>query len=167
MTLRDLVNWDRPFSIPVLRRNFGQSINDLQEEMNRLFEHFSRGADVYLTDWSKTGVAAPAVNIIENGDSFRVEAALPGMAPEAVEVSVSGNFLTLKGEKKEEKTEEEENYIRCESSFGSFHRQIALPETANCDKAEASFKNGILTIRVPKKAEAVQPAKKLQIKKAA
>jgi HSP20 family protein len=163
------MNWERPFGIPVRQgASLMPSIASLQEEMNRLFEHFYKGSEVYLTNWDK-GLpgTVPAVNIIENGDSFRVEAELPGIPPESVDVSVSSGFLTIKGEKKEEKEEKDENYIRRESSYGSFCRQIALPETANSDKAEATFKNGILTVKMPKKAGAIQQTKKLQIKKVA
>jgi HSP20 family protein len=136
--------------------------------MNRLFEHLYKGSEVYLTKWDKEfRSTAPAINIIENGDSFRIDAELPGIPPEGVDVSVGSGFLTIKGEKKEEKEEKDENYIRRESSYGSFYRQISLPETANCDKAEASFKNGVLTVKVPKKAGAIQQTKKLQIKKVA
>jgi HSP20 family protein len=165
------MNWERPFGINV-RKNSGQqlipSFSALQDEMNRLFEHFYKGSELYLTKWEKEmSLMAPAINVIENGDSFRVEAELPGIPPEAVEVSVTSGYLIVKGEKKEEKEEKDVNYIRHESSYGSFYRQVALPETANFDKAEASFKNGILTVKVPKKAEAVVQPKILQIKKVA
>ena len=96
-----------------------------------------------------------------------MKAELAGMQPEDVEVNVTDGFLTIKGEKKEEKEEKDENYLRRETSYGSFQRTIALPETANTEKAEATFRNGVLSIEVPKKAEAVQKPKKLQIKKAA
>ncbi|MBI3440444.1 MAG: Hsp20/alpha crystallin family protein [Proteobacteria bacterium] len=167
MTIRDLINWERPFNIPISRSNdLLPSFASLQEDMNRLFERFYRGSEVYLTNWDKA-TTIPAVNIAENGNSFRIEAELPGMPPESIDVSVSGNMLTIKGEKKEEKEEKDENYIRRESSYGSVYRQIILPEAANGEKADASFKNGVLTVTVPKKAEAVQQSKKLQIKKAA
>ncbi|MBI3440874.1 MAG: Hsp20/alpha crystallin family protein [Proteobacteria bacterium] len=169
MTLRDLMSWERPFGIPV--RQKGQpvpSFASLQEELNRFLEHMYRGSEVYLTRWDRElADMMPALNVVDGSDSFRVDVELPGMSPESVDVSVTGNTLTIRGERKEEKEEKEENYIRRETSSGSFYRQVTLPDTANSDGAEASFKNGILTIKVPKKAEAVQPPKKLQIKKAA
>jgi HSP20 family protein len=164
------MNWERPFGIAVHKggQQLIPSFTALQLEMNRLFENFYKGPELYLGEREKgASLMSPVVNIIESGDSFRVEAELPGIAPEHVEVSVTSGYLTIKGEKKEETGESGENYIRYESSCGSFYRQIGLPETAAFDKAEASFKNGILTVKVPKKAEAVLQIKKLQIKKAA
>lgn len=165
MTLSELIHWNRPSNIPVRQRNrFGRSLMSLQDDMDRMLQEFFGGTS--LPAWAQEP-AFPAVDIIENEKDFKVKAELAGMQPEDVEISVTDGFLTIKGEKKEEKEEKDENYIRRETSYGSFQRTIALPETANTDKAEASFKNGILNVEVPKKAEAVQKPKKLQIKKAA
>jgi len=167
MTIRDLVNKTRS-SVPVRQAAaLVPSFTAMQEEMNRLFDRIYNGLQVRLTDWDDKAPGQPAVNIIENGNSFRVEAELPGLNPEALDVSVTDGFLTIKGDKTEEKEEKDENYICCECSSSSFYRQLALPATADTRKAEASFKNGLLTVTVPKKAEAIQQPRKLQIKKAA
>lgn len=169
MELRNLVNWDRPFGIPVRQRasNAAPSFAALQEEMNRVFERFYSGAQVYLTDWDKKIATTPAVNILENGDSFRVEADLAGMDPKQVDIEVANGFLTLKGERTEEKEEKGENYLCHEIAYGAFYRTIALPEAADGDRAKAAFKNGILTVTVPKKPEAMQKPKKIEIRTAA
>lgn len=167
MTIRELIHWNRPTNISIREGSFGSSLANLQEEMNRLFEHFYTGTQVRKTDWDKLPATAPALNISENGKSFKVKVELAGMSPDDVELEITDGYLTLKGEKEEEKNEEDENYLRQEISCGSFYRTVALPEAADCKKAEASFKNGVLTITVPKKAEAIQNPKKLQIKKAA
>ncbi|MCB1529489.1 MAG: Hsp20/alpha crystallin family protein [Rhodospirillales bacterium] len=165
MTLNEFIHWNRPSNVPVQRRSrFGHSLMSLQEDMDRLLHDFFGGTS--LPAWAKEQ-AFPAVDIIEDGEIFKVKAELAGMNPDDVEISVTDGFLTLKGEKKEEKEEKDENYLRRETSYGSFQRTISLPETANCDKAEASFKNGVLSIEVPKKAGAIQKPKKLKIKKAA
>ncbi len=167
MTIRDLVSWERPFGIPTRRSgDFFPSFSALQEDMNHLLERFYKGSEVHLTNWDNI-TASPAVNIAENEKSFRIEAELPGMPPESVDVSVTDGYLTIKGERNEEKEEKDIDYIRREYSASTFYRQIPLPDAANADKAEASFKNGILTVTLPKKAEAVQHPRKLQIKKAA
>lgn len=167
MTLRELVHWDRPFNIPVRQRNrLGRSLMSLQEDMNSLFQSFFGESGMPV--WPSSGYESfPSIDIIENDKDFRIKAELAGMNPEDVEVSVTDGFLMIKGEKKEEKEEKGENYLRRESSFGSFQRTVALPETADTANAEASFKNGILSIDVPKKAEAIEKPKKLQIKKTA
>ena len=166
MTLRELIHWNRPFNIPVGQRSgLERSLLSLQDDMNHLVQSFfgERG----IGRWTGGFETFPAVDIIENDKDFKVKAELAGMQPEDVEVNVTDGFLTIKGEKKEEKEEKDENYLRRETSYGSFQRTIALPETANTEKAEATFRNGVLSIEVPKKAEAVQKPKKLQIKKAA
>lgn len=167
MTIRELIHWDRPLNLSVRQGDIKNSLTSLQDEMNRLFEHFYSGAQLRLTDWNKLAPATPAVNISENGKAFKVKVELAGMNPEDVEIEATEGYLTLKGEKEEESQEEDENYLRQEISYGAFYRTIALPESADGKRAEASFKNGVLTVTVPKKAEAVEKAKKLQIKKAA
>lgn len=164
MTLRELVHWNRPFNIPIRQR--GRSLFNLQDDMNSLFDDFFSTNGV--RGWPAQAAAAfPAVDIIENDKDFKVKAEIAGYNPDDIDVSVTDGFLTISGEHREEEEEKEENYLRREMSYGSFQRTIALPETANCEKADASFKNGILSIEVPKKAEAVQKPKKLAIKKAA
>lgn len=166
MTLRELLHWDRPTNVPIRQRDrFGTSLLSLQDDMNHLFQSFfGENGFPALRDYD---IAFPAVDIIENNKDFKIKAECAGYNPDEIDVSVTDGFLTLKGERKSEEEEKDENYLRREMSYGSFQRTIALPETADCDKAEASFKNGILSIEVPKKAGAVQKPKKLDIKKAA
>jgi HSP20 family protein len=167
--LRELMHWNTPSTVLVRKgENLGSSLMALQEEMNRLFDHFYTGAELYLTDWDKKA-ASLAVNVTEDGSSFKVDAELAGIDPKNVEVEVAGNVLTLKGERKEEKEEKGEGgkVLRQEISYGSFLRTVTLPETADAEKAKASFKNGILTVTVPKKAEAQQKTRKIEIKTAA
>ncbi|MCK5518193.1 MAG: Hsp20/alpha crystallin family protein [Alphaproteobacteria bacterium] len=167
MTLHDLMNWEKAFSVPVLKSNTSNPFLMLQKEMNQLFDHLSKGVEVYTTDWDKKGISTPAVNVIENKNHFRVEAELPGLDPENLDVSITKESLVIKGEKKEEKKEEDENYLRHETSYDSFYRHLPLPQTADSNKAEASFKNGVLTIKIQKKADAIHKPRKLEIKKAA
>ena len=172
MTIRELVHWNRPFSISLHRKPTPlNSLASLQDEMNSFFERLYTGLNSRLTDWDGNQAAVPAVNIAEGEKSFTVSAELPGINPKDVDVEVTDGFLTIRGKRSEEKEEKEEekgySYIRREMSEGYFQRTVALPETADCDKADASFKNGILTIAVLKKPEAMQKPKKLQIKKAA
>jgi HSP20 family protein len=169
--IRDLMPWNLPSAVDVRRGEFGFSLAAAQEEMNRLFERLYRGAEVHLTDWDMKLPATPSINVIETGDSFKVEAALPGMDPKNVSVETAGGYLTISGETCEEKQEKkggkEGGYLRQEIACGSFLRTVALPETADFDKAKATFRNGILTVAVPKKAEAVQKPRKIEIKEAA
>ncbi len=168
MTIRELIRWERPFGVPVrYSERLTRSLENLQDEMNRLFDHFYNGAEVHLTDWDQKLPTAPNINIIEDEKSLKIEAELAGIDPEEVSVEVSEGQITLKGEKKAEKSEEGKNYLRREIACGSFYRSMALPSTVDAKKAEATFKNGVLTVIVPKNANAQQKPIKLPIKKAA
>ncbi len=127
----------------------------LQREMDKLFEDFFR----------RSGLPArwgPAVDVVEKADSVIVKAELPGVEPKDVDISVSGNTLTIKGQKKEEKEEKGKSYYRVERSYGSFCRTINLPDGVVADKAKADYKDGVLEIKLPK-SEKLR-AKKIPIK---
>jgi HSP20 family protein len=100
----------------------------------------------------------PAVDVFEKDDKFVVKAELPGMKEEDIDVSVVGDTLTVKGEKKTESEVKEENYYRCERSYGSFYRSIPLPSTVDASKIKADFEDGVLEVTLPKTAE-VKPKK--------
>jgi HSP20 family protein len=99
-------------------------------------------------------VQAPALDVYEQKDDFIVKAEIPGMAKDEIDISLEGNTLTIKGEKKKEEEVKEQDYYRCERTFGSFLRTIELPVAVQTDKVSASFKNGVLEVRLPKTAEA-------------
>lgn len=144
----------------------------MQNEMNRMFEEFSRAfsdfSPVVPKRWEGTsfGAAVPRVDAIETGDAFEISAELPGMTEKDIEVSLSGNLLTLKGEKKAEKETKGKDYYRMERSYGSFHRSIPIPAEFVPEKVEASFKNGVLTVTLPKTEKAREEVKKIPIKAA-
>jgi len=97
-----------------------------------------------------------ALDMHETETDVVVEAAIPGVRPDEIEVQVTGNALTIKGERKEEKKDEKANYIYREQIFGSFCRSVTLPTDVDVDKATANFDHGVLTLTLPK-AEAVKP----------
>ena len=118
----------------------------IQEEVNRLFDEFfgrfpSR-LDVFETGWT------PSVDIRETKDDIIVEAELPGIKQDDVSVSITDNVLTIKGEKKQEKEVKEEQYHRIERSYGAFQRSFTLPTVVQADKARATFKDGVLKMRL-------------------
>jgi HSP20 family protein len=105
---------------------------------------------------------APAVDIYEDNGSIYVKAELPGVKAEDVHVDVEDHTLTLRGERKLEHEEKREGYHRIESSYGSFTRSFALPESCDTEKVEADMSEGVLTVKIPKKAE-VMP-KRIEVK---
>ncbi|MBN1369100.1 MAG: Hsp20/alpha crystallin family protein [Dehalococcoidaceae bacterium] len=124
----------------------------LRQAMDRLFEDsFVRPAGL-----GAPAVADVAMDVFETDSEVVLKAELPGVKPEEVDVSITEDVLTVKGEHKEEKEETEANYFRKELRYGSFSRSVRLPTSVNSEKAEAVFENGVLTLTLPK-AEEVKP----------
>jgi HSP20 family protein len=126
----------------------------IQDEMNRLFEDFF-GHTPVRAGWTE-GVWNPSVDVSEDKDNVVIKAEMPGMTKDDVKISVQDNVLTLKGEKKQEKEEKEKNYHRIERSYGSFCRSFQLPTTVKTDKIKANYKDGVLSVTLPK-TEEVKP----------
>lgn len=107
----------------------------------------------------------PSVNIKEDGDGFHVEIAAPGMKKEDFSISLDKSVLTVSSEKKEENSESNSRYTRREFNYGSFSRSFTLPKTADTNKIEAQYTNGILTVEIAKKEEAKpQPLRQIEIR---
>jgi len=125
----------------------------LREAMDRLLaESFVRPDSAFPL----LGAEGPAVDMYQGKDEIVVKAAIPGVKPEDIEIQVTGDILSIKGELKEEDKIEEGNYLRKERHFGQFLREFTLPTQVSADKAKAEFEHGVLTLRLPK-AEAVKP----------
>jgi HSP20 family protein len=168
MSIRDLMPFGKT-SVPVSRG--ANPMVTFQDEMNQLFNDFF-GENAWLPSGSRSlaepsFAVSPALDVTENDKEYKVTAELPGMDVKDVHISTADGYITIKGEKKEEKKEEKEGYFRQERSYGSFQRVVALPDTANFDKAEASFKNGVLVLSIPKKAGTQSKERKIEIKQAA
>ena len=127
---------------------------DLATASNRLNRLFGRD-DLWETDgFGAAGEWVPTVDIVEGDREVTIKAELPGIEAKDVTISVDSNVLTLKGERRAEKDVKKENYHRMERSFGAFSRSFALPATLDNDKVKADFRNGLLTITLPKKEAA-------------
>ena len=138
-------------------------LGGLRREMERLFDRFFDGEVLELPE---LGVWSPKVEVSENKDKVIVKAEVPGIEAKDLEVSSEEpRRLTIKGEKKQEKEEKGEHYYRSERSYGAFSRMVLLPAPVDAAKAEASFKNGVVTITLPKAAGAV--GKNIPVKAAA
>ncbi|MFZ5451518.1 MAG: Hsp20/alpha crystallin family protein [Thermodesulfobacteriota bacterium] len=137
----DIMEW-KPF----------REVSRLRREMDRLWDDFfgpgRRALRPMEAEW------APAVDVSESADKVEIKAEVPGMEANDIEISLSGDVLTIKGEKKSEREEKKENYHLVERSYGSFSRSLKLPAAVEADKIEASYKQGVLSISCPKKAEA-------------
>jgi len=106
----------------------------------------------------------PTVDVSETKDNFMIKAELPGMDEKDVSVTISGNVLTIKGEKKKEEEEKDEHHYRAERYYGSFQRSFQLPSSIKADKIEADFEKGILKVTLPKVEEAKKKEVKIKVK---
>jgi HSP20 family protein len=130
------------------------------------FNEIQRLRDELFRGWPGQGSEvqnfAPAVDIYEDEGMITVSAQLPGVKAEGVHIDVENNVLTLSGERKLEREDKREGYHRIESSYGSFTRSFVLPESADSEKVEANLSDGVLTVRIPKRAEAAP--KRIEVK---
>lgn len=119
--------------------------------------------------WRSSGAidfSAPAVDVSEEDKAYKITAELPGLEARDIEISVAGDTLVLKGEKRQEKEEKDKNYHMVERAYGSFQRAFMLPQGVDRDEIAAELTKGVLTITLPKTIEAQKPTKKVEIKTA-
>lgn len=139
---------------------FGDLVS-LRDAMDRLFEdsfvRTRQGAGAL-------GAESLVVDVYETPESVVIKTGVPGVSPEDIEITITGNVLTIKGETRVEEKVEKEHYIRQERRYGSFKRSIAVPEAADAEQAEASYEHGVLTLTVPKKAESKPKTIKVEAK---
>jgi HSP20 family protein len=148
-----------------------QPFERFRREMDRLFDDFSSGfwrGSLFDMAPSRRAEATfrtmPAVDVSETDKAYEITAELPGLDEKNIEVKLANGVLSIKGEKQEEKEEKEKDYYRRERSFGSFERSFQVPDDVEEDKIAASFKNGVLSVTLPKSGEAQKQAKKIEVK---
>lgn len=161
MAVRDLVPWMRRSRIPILRSESTNPLVAFHEEMNRLFDDFWRDFDGAGFGLSSS-FNFPRIEMSESDKEFRIEAELPGMDDDDVELLLRDGVLTIRGEKKSER--EDKSRRMSERFYGRFERQIPLPVDVDEDKVSASFKKGVLYVTLPKTAEAFDRVKRIPIK---
>jgi len=153
--LPSLFNWSTPAG-----KN-EDPFTALQRQMNELFANFGQGFPA-----SREGWLSPAMDVKETDKDVLVSCELPGVEQKDVEITLSEGVLTIKGEKKAEKDEKKGDYRVVERSYGSFQRQLALPGEVDPDKVDAKFKDGVLTLTLPRPAEVQAKVKKIAVKAA-
>lgn len=128
-----------------------RELSSLQNRVNGLFQDYGRNGQDELTT---TGSFVPAVDVYEDEQKITLKLEIPGVNQEDVDVRLENNTLTIRGERKFEKEEKEENFHRIERRYGSFARSFALPNTVDTENVHASYDNGVLKIELSKGAEA-------------
>jgi len=153
-------------SVPIAREHWNwPSFSDFRREVDRLFDSFSTKHPSWrLESFFEMGV--PVVDVIEKDGTYEITAELPGMDADNVEVSVTDNMLTIKGEKKEEAERKDKDRKVSERYFGSFERSFTLPPGADGSKAEAKFAKGVLSLTMPRTPVQAAQSKKIAVKAA-
>ena len=153
--MADLVRWE-PF----------RDMMTLRDAMGQLFEEsmVRRSPFGVWPFGRREDAATPAVDMYETEGEVMVKASLPGLKPEEVDITITGNALEIRGETKEETEEKRGDYYYKERSFGTFQRSLTLPVEIKADEAEAAFENGVLTLKMPKAEQAKAKQIKIQAK---
>lgn len=160
LDLRSLVPWAGRSTTPATRDT--DPFAAMRREMERMFEDaFGRS---FMT--GTTAMTMPRMDVQETDKDIEVTVELPGVDEKDVTIDLTGDLLTIKGEKKEEHETKDEGRHLVERSYGSFARSVRLPYVIDTDTAEATFDKGVLTVRLPKPAEARTAPKRIEIKKA-
>ena len=178
MRVSDLVPWRGRGELPARRDD---PFAAMRQEMNRLFDDFFRGVErtgngeqderdsSALLPWREGAPFSPTVNLAETENALEATIELPGTTEDDVDVNITNEGLVISGEKREEHDEEDEerNYYRRERSYGYFRRTIPLPAgVVDRDACEATFSNGVLTVRLPKRPGAEPQARRIEVRRA-
>lgn len=164
MQIRDLIPWGSNKSGEIAKREEDNPVSSLQRDVNRIFDNFWRRFDQPFAALGRWEAGGPRTDIAETDSLLEVSVELPGIDRQDVDISLTDNTLTIKGEKKSEREENKKGYHLSERSYGSFYRSIPLPSGVDTDKANAEFKNGVLTVTLPKIEEALSRVKKIEVK---
>ena len=145
--------------------------DDIDRAFDRMFKDWPRFGALTAPDFfgggeffGKTGAIAPRVDVTEDNNAYEITAEMPGVEEKDIEVSVREDRLTLRGEKKGEKEEKKKDYHMTERSYGSFERSFRLPGNVDAENIKADFAKGVLTVTLPKTAEAKAKERKIAIK---
>lgn len=161
MNIKDLMQFGKK-NVPV-KREEDTPYATLRRDIDSLFDNFFRGFDTELFG-SRTAAFTPKTDIRESEKEIKISIELPGMDEKDVDVSLTRDMLTIRGDKKEEQEDKGKDYYRLERSYGSFSRTIPLPVEVETNKIEANVKKGVLTITLPKSAKALAGTRKIAIK---
>jgi len=166
MALGDLVPWKRRQQNLDIHRDYENPFRMLTREMNRLFDDFRSHFHIEPFGLSRgeMGAFTPSVDVTENDKEVRITSELPGIDEKDIDITLSKDSVTIKGEKQQETEDKGKDYYRMERSYGSFQRTVPLPAEIDEDKAQAEFKKGVLKIKLPKTAECQKAHKKIEVK---
>ncbi|MFA6714614.1 MAG: Hsp20/alpha crystallin family protein [Victivallaceae bacterium] len=161
--IKDLLPWHKKNSFPVEVRKDNDVIGEFQKQMNKLFANFFDDESFLFPSLGSQSSFVPRFEISESDKGIDITAELPGVEEKDIDVSIDGNVLNIKGEKRVEHDEDNETCRISERSYGSFQRSFSLPDGLDVEKIDAKFKNGILKMFLPKTEESRKNVKKIKI----
>lgn len=163
MNNRDLTPWSR--GVPT---SFADPFSSFRREMDRLFDDFfapaGEGRSFGAPTQATAALLRPSIDVEETEQSFVVSAELPGLSEQDIELNLHENALTISGEKRSERKEEKGGRRYAERSFGRFERTIPFPSEVDADRVDASFKNGVLTVTLPKNEKARDKTRRIEVR---
>jgi HSP20 family protein len=169
MAITELIPWKKNGSdLAVDRQQPEDSLLDLRSQIDRLFDEYLErpfSLSPYFGSETIEGDFAPKLDVSETDKEIILSVELPGMEPEDIQVSLDRNTLLISGKKQEEKEEQDKRFYRVECSYGSFQRSIPLPGEVDEDKIDASYKRGVLKVKMPKTRQAQENRKRISVKK--
>ena len=165
MKIKDLVPWTRSENPrqPVSNAEQEDAHHSLKRDINALVDRFVEKIGNLDLPWQDNEAKS---DVVQAGDAVEISIELPGMDLADIDLSISGDMLVVKGEKKVERQEEKQGYFLSERAYGQIYRAIPLPPGLDTDAAKADLKNGVLTISIPQSAEARSSMKKISVNKA-
>jgi HSP20 family protein len=163
MNLGALVPWRDKAQLPATRDDNHDPFVAFRREVDRMFDDFFNGGPFGFRPWSAASVS-PTIDVSDGENELVVMAELPGLDEKDFEVTLAGDVLTIKGEKKVENENRNGNTYYVERRFGSFSRSVQLPFEAGDQQVEAKYDKGVLTIRVPKPAEVQRQVRRIEVK---
>ena len=165
MKIKDLVPWTRSENTrqPVPNAEQEEAHHSLKRDINALVDRFVEKIGNLDLPWQDNEAKS---DVVQAGDAVEISIELPGMDLADIDLSISGDMLVVKGEKKVERQEEKQGYFLSERAYGQIYRAIPLPPGLDTDAAKADLKNGVLTISIPQSAEARSLMKKISVNKA-
>ena len=169
MDLKSLVPWrNNKTNLPATHEDYFDPFVTFRRDMDRMLEDFFTGFGGGRAPHDTTGwtAATPMIDVTETEKDVVVTAELPGLSDKDFEVTLAGDLLTIKGEKKSEHEEKDGDAAYMERRYGSFVRTVRLPFEAGNEKVDAKYDKGVLTLRVPKPADAQKPVRRIEVRAA-
>lgn len=157
---------DQGVAFPIALQNFHREVDRIFDQAFRGFGLSQPWLDGVLWPRMADGMLKPTLDLSATDKEYTIAVEIPGVDEKDVKLEIANDILTIRGEKKHEKEEKDKNFYRVERSYGSFQRVLSLPEDADQEAVKATFKRGILTISMPRKAMPQADVRKIEIKNA-